>query len=88
MISRSQEPMNLGKAAANGFVYCFVEILAEMETIGDLLRLGCLERCAFGIQAATIARHCHDFGMLFEPLCEALGGICPAGGRPHGADPD
>jgi hypothetical protein len=45
-----------------------------VKAIGYLLRLRRSQRRAFGIDAATISRNCHDFRMLLEPFGEALGG--------------
>jgi hypothetical protein len=50
------------------------EIQNEMEPIAYLLRLRGSERRALGIETATVARDCDDFGMLLEPFREALGG--------------
>jgi len=45
-----------------------------VKAIGDLLRLRCPERRAFGIDTTTIPRDSHDRRMLLEPFGEALCG--------------
>jgi hypothetical protein len=59
-----------------------------MEPISDLLRLGRVERCTLGVEAATIPRDRYDFGMLFQPFGEALDCPDPEEDQSPGAGPD
>jgi len=54
-----------------------------MKAIRDLLRLGCSQCRAFGVQATPIPRYRYDFRMLFQPLAEAL--RSPIGKKVHHA---